>query len=120
MKNADTLDSLELSLLPAILASSCCLTFPGLALLGISLGENIFYEYKVLLRFLAVLVLLVSLIYYFYKKGIRSKSDYITHKNKITIIILQTIFFSLVLYALFLLLFVPVLCVLTEVTSCAL
>ena len=120
MKKQDTIDSLELSLIPAVLASSCCLTIPALALLGISFGENIFYEYRALLRFIAFVILFLSLAYYFLKKGIRTKNDFLANKKNIYLISAQTVFFAVFIYVLFLVLFVPFLCNLTELTTCTL
>ena len=120
MTRTDTINSLELSLLPAVLASSCCLTVPALGLLGISVGEDIFYEHRVLLRFIAAGVLGLSLVIFFYKRGIINHATYIQNRKMIFLISLQTILFALVLYVLFLQLFAPILCTITGLGTCQL
>ncbi len=118
MNKNQSMSALKLSLAPAVLASSCCLTLPALALLGISFAENIFIEHVIALRGLAVALLIVSLLLYFYKQGVRTKDDFITHKAMVFYITLQTFVFALGFYVIFLTLVVPLLCALTGVGSC--
>ena len=61
----DTLHALELSIVPAVLASSCCLTLPALALIGLSFGETAQLFNPSVMRVIALLVLFLSLSYYF-------------------------------------------------------
>lgn len=118
MTTKDATHSLELSILPAILASSCCLTLPALTLLGISFSENFFYEYRWLLRMLGVFVLGISLVWYFYKQGITNRKIFLSKKNLIIIITVQTALFATGFYILFLYVIVPVLCKAAELNSC--
>ena len=118
MSTKDSTDALKLSLVPAVLASSCCLTVPALALLGISFGENFFYEYRMWLRLLAVIVLLLSLVLFFYKRGVTNKDEYLIHKKSILLISLQTLVFAVAFYAIFLYMIVPAICTITATGSC--
>jgi len=118
MSKKDSLHALELSIVPAVLASSCCLTIPALALLGISFGENIFLEHRWLFRFLALVVLLLSLVIYFYKQGVTTKDDFIEKRKAIVLISIQTIVFACVFYVLFLQYIVPLLCQIAQINTC--
>jgi len=118
MNKKESLHALELSIVPAVLASSCCLTIPALTLLGISFGENIFLEYKWLFRFLAFVVLLLSLAVYFYKQGVTSKTAFMEKQNTIVLISIQTIVFACVFYVLFLHYIVPLLCQIAQINTC--
>lgn len=118
MNTKDTTHSLELSLLPAVLASSCCLTVPALALLGISFSENFFYEYRWLLRLLGFITLVFSLIWYFKKHGVSTREKYKKHADTVIAISIQTLIFALLFYLLFLYVIVPVLCDVAQLTSC--
>jgi len=118
MKVKESVHALKLSLLPAVLASSCCLTIPALGLLGLSFAEQFFADKVLELRLLAVVILVLSLIIYFYKKGITTKKDLITNRKTIILISLQTAIFALMFYLLFLYIFVPILCTITELGSC--
>lgn len=114
----DSKKALELSLLPAVLASSCCLTIPSLALLGISFSENIFYEYRYVLRMSAIALMVISLIIFFYLRGVRNKKDILREQKKIMIITAQTFVFAVLIYIIFLYLIAPQLCALTNINSC--
>jgi len=119
MNSKDSLHALELSIVPAVLASSCCLTLPALTLLGISFGEQVFLEHKWIFRVSACVVLLLSLAWYFFKKGIVSRVAYKENKNTIIVISLQTIIFALLLYVLFLHFIVPLLCHIAQIGTCS-
>ena len=118
MSRQNSIDSLKLSLVPAVLASSCCLTVPALALLGISIGENYFYEHRWMLRLAAAVVLVGSLGFYLFNQGIKDKMSYSANKQTVLLISLQTILFAVVFYIIFLYVIVPLICALTSSGSC--
>lgn len=116
----DTLHALELSIVPAVLASSCCLTLPALALIGLSFGETTQLFNPSIMRIVALIILFLSLVYYFYKKGISTKQDYIDNKRIIIAIVLQTLFFAILIYVISLYIITPIVCDITGLNTCSL
>ena len=118
MKKNETTDALKLSLLPAVLASSCCLTAPAIGLLGFSTLESVLIEYKWYFRLLALIVLLLSVWWYVFRQGIDNKSAFREHREQILLITGQTLLFGLGIYFIFLYIVVPHLCNATGFASC--
>ena len=110
--------ALELSIIPAILASSCCLTIPGLSLIGFSFAERLLTIPDWILRLAAFVFLLISVIVFLFLRGVRSLSDVQDHKRYIVLLTVQTLVFALLIYLISLHILVPVLCELSGVTMC--
>ena len=113
-----TISAFELSIIPVVLASSCCLTIPGLSLLGISFLDGITDLSDTVLRIIGFIVMVLSLVVFLYLKGIRSRQMLRIHKRSIVILVVQTALFSVLLYVIALYIIVPVLCDATGVTIC--
>jgi len=117
--NHGTKEALELSLIPAVLASSCCLTIPGLSLIGFSFAEKFLSVPDWILRILALVVLILSVCIYLYAKDIKNIAMIKQHKKYVIMLFVQTLLFALMIYLISLYLLVPVLCDITGVTMCS-
>lgn len=117
---ADVSTSVKFSIVPVILASSCCLTTPALGLLGITFYEPILFEYRWALRVLAILVILLSLAVYFRKHNIKTLDDYKKRFNEVWPTALQTILIAVFFYFFFLLYIIPPICSIQGILPCGL
>ena len=87
--------------MPAFFAAGCCATGPLLFIFGVSVAEIGLQEYRWLFRSFAVVVLVVSLWWYFRRCGVITIADYRNHAFMIAVISLHTAVLSGVLYVLF-------------------
>ncbi|MFW0871006.1 MAG: hypothetical protein ACKKL4_00930 [Patescibacteria group bacterium] len=102
-------ESLELSLTPAFFAAGCCATLPIMVVFGLSLAEESLIWYQWYFRIGGVFILLGSLIWYFYKSGIKSYVDFQNNKMMILLISLHTILYCGLLYLFFIKIITPML-----------
>ncbi len=112
--------SIKFSIIPVVLATSCCLTTPGLAVLGITFYEPMLYELRWLLRLLALLVITLSLTIYFRKYGIISITDYRIRIREVLPTAIQTYLIALFIYVFVSVWVVPVFCSTQNLLPCGL
>jgi hypothetical protein len=115
-----TTDALELSIVPAVLASSCCLTIPSLALIGFSFGETSQLFDPWIMRVAGTCILVASLLIYFYMKGIRNMQQIRDSQKIIIAVSAQTLFFAILIYIISLTIITPLLCSITGLNTCTL
>mgnify|MGYP006870597089 CR=1 FL=1 len=104
----DSKQSLKLSLMPSIFAAGCCATAPLMSFFGFSYVEYLLTDYVWYIRGGGVVLLGLSVAWYFYKQGIRSKQALRENKVVIAITVIQTIIVSLILYGLFVFVLTPI------------
>jgi hypothetical protein len=101
---------LKLSAPSVLVASLCCLSPVVLVLLGLSsvsfaasLGDTLYGDYKWVFRGVGLLLLLVTLVFYFRRrKGICSLSQLKRRKNEVINIVLITLITGVLAYVFFL------------------
>lgn len=81
---------IQLTGLPVLLASLCCLAPVILVMLGLSttsfalsLSDTLYYDYRWAFRILGLITLAGSLWFYFRKQGICTLDDVKRHRNKV-------------------------------------
>jgi hypothetical protein len=102
-------NGLGLSLTPAFFASGCCATLPILFIFGVTLGEEVLMWYQWYFRIGGIIILFTALLFYFYKQGIQTLQSYRDNWDMLTLISVQTILYTLILYFLFTNIITPVL-----------
>jgi ABC-type multidrug transport system fused ATPase/permease subunit len=102
-------DILKISFIPIIVASLCCLSPLIIFLLGLStvtfassLADFFYGEWKWGFRLFGLFLLIITLVFYFRKKGICSLNKIKRNKNKIINTILISIFIFVIGYIFFL------------------
>lgn len=88
-----------MSITPAFFAAGCCATAPLMVMFGFSVSEWILWDYRWLLRFLGLVVFVLSLYLYFRTMGVTSKRDYLSQKDIIVWTTVQTALYSILIYA---------------------
>ena len=101
----DLKEIIKLTWLPVVFAGLCCLTPIILVLLGLSglafagsLADNLYYNYKWVFRGIGLLLLGISLVIYFRKKGICTLDQVKRKKNKIINIVLISLIVAVLAY----------------------
>lgn len=100
----------QISSLPVVIASLCCLSPVILVLLGVStvsfassLADTFYGEYKWYFRIIGLLALLVALFYYFYRtKGICTIDEAKKRRNEIINMVAITVIAGVLGYVFFL------------------
>lgn len=100
----------QISSLPVVVASLCCLSPVILVLLGVStvsfassLADTFYGEYKWYFRIIGLLALLVALFYYFYRtKGICTIDEAKKRRNEIINMVAITVIAGVLGYVFFL------------------
>jgi len=112
--------ALGLSLMPSIFAAGCCAITPIAFMFGFASSEFLFPGFAIIMRCVGVLLLVVSVCIFFYKKGIRSAQDIQDNKKVIGIICVQTVVLSGALYYFLVAIAVPIIWtrVLEQTGSC--
>ncbi len=103
-------EALKIGSIPAIIASLCCLSPVILVLLGLStasfassLADNLYGNYKWVFRAVGLILLILSLIFYFRRtKGICSIDEAKKRRQEIINISLTVLIVGVVLYVFFL------------------
>lgn len=95
---SDTVPALKLSLLPAFFAAGCCAIVPTMVIFGFAMGEAAFAQYRWWFMALGVIVLIVSLVLYFRKEGIRTQVDLVREKKKVVFVSAYTVLLTGLIY----------------------
>ena len=96
---SDTVPALKLSLLPAFFAAGCCAIVPTMVIFGFAMGETAFVQYRWWFMVLGMIVLVISLVLYFRKEGIRTWADPVRERKKVVFVSAYTVLLTGLIYA---------------------
>jgi ABC-type amino acid transport system permease subunit len=103
----DSTTSLGLSLTPAFFAAGCCATLPIMVIFGITLAEEALTVYQWFFRGIGVLLLIISLWWYFRRAGLHTVADYKQERVMVMIISIQATLYCILIYLIFTQIFTP-------------
>lgn len=119
-KKVSMQESVKFSVIPVVLATSCCMTVPALGLMGITMYEPILFDLRWYLRILALLLITLSLVIYFKRYNIKTWSDYRTRSREVLPTTIQTFAVAVFIYVFCMLVVVPLFCENQHVLTCTL
>ncbi len=99
-QSMSTKDSIKISIIPSFIASTCCLSPSVLAWMGLVFMSDVFVQYQLLIKLLALLLVFIFFaVYVYFDLGIQTITDLQKQRTKILIILLQSLVVFLVIYA---------------------